>query len=379
MRTLDDLLAPITPEVFHTEHDDRKPLYIPAASGAAKAALLDWDRFNALLDQTSIWTTQNLKVVFNGQRVPPRQYCHEAATGAGPVTRPSPAKVKLMLAQGASLILDEVQDLIPQVRAMTPALGQAFAGQVSANLYCSFGGVQAFGTHYDTHHVFAVQCAGEKIWTLYRNRADAPVSFPVDSPETRARLAEQRGEVMEQIRMRPGDVLYLPRGWYHEALATEGASLHVTYSITPATGLDLMKRVEAIVRDDPVFRHFLRPAAMQGGAVLRAQLAEIGRRLQALATSDLMMEEAAVMQGRLVPAEPGYALPDRPPLAVYSRGTGSPPALSGTVAIALGWALEQPRFALEDLIAQFDFVPEAELRAAVGAAEQAGALNRLDG
>lgn len=377
MRTLDDLLAPITPKVFHADHDDRKPLYIPAGAGAPKAALLDWDRFNALLDQTSIWTTQNLKVVFNGQRVPPRQYCHEAATGAGPVTRPSPAKVKLMLAQGASLILDEVQDLIPQVRAMTPALGQAFAGQVSANLYCSFGGVQAFGTHYDTHHVFAVQCAGEKVWTLYRNRADAPVSFPVDSPETRAWLAEQRGEVMEQITMRPGDVLYLPRGWYHEALATEGASLHVTYSITPATGLDLMKRVEAIVRDDPVFRHFLRPAAMEGGTVLRAQLAEIGRRLQALATSDLMLEEASVMQGRLVPAEPGYALPDRPPLTIYGRGPAAPPAFSGPVAIALGWALEQPRFALEDLIAQFDFVPEADLRAAVGAAEAAGAITRV--
>jgi len=374
MRTLDDLLAPITPKVFHADHDDRKPLHIPAQAGAAKAALLDWDRFNALLDQTSIWTTQNLKVVFNGQRVPPRQYCHEAATGAGPVSRPSPAKVKLMLAQGASLILDEVQDLIPSVRAMTPALGQAFAGQVSANLYCSFGGVQAFGTHYDTHHVFAVQCAGEKVWTLYRNRADAPVSFPVDSEETRSWIAGQRGEVMEQVRMRPGDVLYLPRGWYHEALATEEASLHVTYSITPATGLDLMKRVEAIVRDDPVFRHFLRPAAMGDGAVLRAQLAEIGRRLQALATSDLMLEEASVMQGRRVPAEPGYGLPDRPPLTLYARGPAAPPAFSGTVAIALGWALDQPRFALEDLIAQFDFVPEAELRAAVRAAEDAGAI-----
>ncbi len=377
MRTLDDLLAPITPKVFHADVDDRKPLYIPAAPGAPKAALLDWDRFNALLDQTSIWTTQNLKVVFNGQRVPPRQYCHEAATGVGPVTRPSPAKIKLMMAQGASLILDEVQDLIPAIRALAPALGQAFRGQVSANLYCSFDGVQAFGTHYDTHHVFAVQCAGEKVWTLYRNRADAPVSFPVDSPETRAWLSEQRGEVMEQVRMQPGDVLYLPRGWYHEALAIEGASLHVTYSITPATGLDLVKRIEAIVQDDPVFRHFLRPAALEDGAVLRAQLTEIGRRLQALAASDLMLEEAEIMQGRLVPAEPGYALPERPPLTVYARGAGSPPAFSGPLAIALGWALEQPRFAVEDLIAQFDFVPETELRAAVASAETSGAVVRV--
>ncbi|MBX9707229.1 MAG: hypothetical protein K2X61_04765, partial [Caulobacteraceae bacterium] len=69
--------------------------------------------------------------------------------------------------------------------------------------------------------------------------------------------------------------------------------------------------------------------------------------------------------------------PDRPPLTIYARGLATPPAFSGPVAIALGWALEQPRFALEDLIAQFDFVPEADLRAAVDAAEAAGAITRV--
>ena len=34
---------------------------------------------------------QRLTARLVGQRVPPRQYCHEAATGAGPVSRPSPA------------------------------------------------------------------------------------------------------------------------------------------------------------------------------------------------------------------------------------------------------------------------------------------------
>jgi bifunctional lysine-specific demethylase and histidyl-hydroxylase NO66 len=126
-----------------------------------------------------------------------------------------------------------------------------------------------------------------------------------------------------------------------------------------------------------VFRHFLRPARTQDGAVLRAQLAEMGRRLQALATSDLMLEETSVIQGRLVPAEPGYALPERPPVTIYARGSGAAPAFTGTVAIAMGWALEQPRFALEDLIAQFDFVSEAELRAAVAAAEATGAVVRV--
>ena len=51
MLSLDDLLAPITPAVFHADFDDRKPLHIPAAPGTPKQALLDWERFKALLEQ----------------------------------------------------------------------------------------------------------------------------------------------------------------------------------------------------------------------------------------------------------------------------------------------------------------------------------------
>lgn len=374
MLSLDELLAPITPQVFHADYDDRKPLHIPAAVDASKRALLDWPRFNALLDQTSIWTPQALKVLHNGRRVPPKQFCHDAATGSGTVNRPSPAKVKLLLAQGASLVLDEVQDLVPSIRDLTPALGRAFAGQVSANLYCSFGGVQAFGTHYDLHHVFAVQCEGEKVWTLYSNRADAPVGFPVDSEETRAWLAANRGPVMTQVTMRPGDVLYLPRGWYHDALATEGASLHVTYSITPAHGVQVFEALKTLAMDEPAFRHFLRPAAMAEGRVLKAQLADLAARLSAIVSSDAFAEEMAQTQERLIPRTPGYALRDRPTITVYRRGSGAPPVVSGLAAGALAWAMEQPALALEDMIAQFDFVPEADLRAAIAEAVRTGAL-----
>lgn len=376
MLSLDDLLAPITSSVFHADYDDRKPLHIPAQPGAPKHALLDWDRFNALLDQTSIWTAQTLKVLYNGQRVPPTQYWHDAPTGSGTARRPSPAKVKVLLAQGASLVLDEVQDLIPSIRALTPALGRAFAGQVSANLYCSFGGVQAFGTHYDLHHVFAVQCEGEKVWTLYSNRADAPTTFPVDSDETRARLAANRGPVLMEVRMRPGDVLYLPRGWYHDALATEGASLHVTYSITPADGRVVFETLQKLAAGDATFRHFLRPAGT-GDGVLKLQLNDMARRLAAIMADAAFVDEVAMAQERLIPREPGYALPHRPALTVYAQGSGPAPAVTGPAALALEWAMEQPRLALEDMIAQFDFVSEAELRALVEAAVRSGALVRL--
>ena len=51
--------------------------------------------------------------------------------------------------------------------------------------------------------------------------------------------------------------------------------------------------------------------------------------------------------------------------------------MAGPARVAIDWALTQPRVALEDMIAQFDFIPEADLRAAIEAAERAGALRRV--
>lgn len=377
MLTLTDLLAPITLDVFHAEYDDQKPLHIPAGDRVAKRDLLDWAGFNALLDQRSIWTPQTLKVMFKGQPIAPDQYCAETQGKSGRVLRPSPSKIQILMTQGASVIADDAQELTPAIRGLSRGLADAFAGHVGAHVYSSFEGVQAFGTHFDLHHVFAVQTEGEKTWRLYQNRADRPVTFPFDSPEVRRWLAESRGPVAAEIPMRPGDVLYLPRGWYHDALATDGASLHVTFSITPLSGRALFRLIETVAMEDPTFRAWLRPAAEDGGAALKDQLAQLGQALTALASGDALHQEVAMAQARLVPRGEAFDLPGRMELTFYERTALAVPTIEGPAARAIDWAMSQPRFALEDMVAEFDFVPERELRKAVARTERAGALRRV--
>ncbi len=376
MTTLDELLHPITREQFDADYNDRKPLHIPAGEGAPKRALLDWARFNALLDQSSIWTAQSLKLVFNGQPIPAGQYCIETQSQSGPTVRPSPAKVQTLLAMGASLIAGDVQELTPELRGLSHRLARDFAGLVGANVYCSFGGVQAFDSHFDLHHVFAVQLEGEKTWRLYENRADAPVSFPVDDAESRRWFAQTRGKLMTEIRMRPGDVLYLPRGWYHDAMATEGASLHVTFSVTPLYGRIMFRLLESAAMQDPAFRAWLAPGDTDGDR-LGKQLADLGRRLAELSALPAFRDEVLMAQERLVPRPASYALPARTSLTLL-RATGlAPPRGTGPAQIAIEWALGQPQFAMEDVIAQFDFVPVSALNEAFEAAIGRGVFKPL--
>lgn len=374
IQTLAELLDPVTPEAF--DADRARPLHIPAADDRRKRAILDWPCFNALLSQTSIWTSANLRLVRNGETVPAEHYCNVAHTQSGKVMRPCPARVNVQLATGASLVANDIQRLTPDIAALCDDLGQRFAGLVGANAYCSFGGVQAFQTHYDLHDVFAIQTEGEKVWRLYANRADDPVDPPPHA-DPRDFFAATRGPLMQEVLMRPGDILYLPRGWYHDALATEGASLHLTLSVTPLYGRILFSLLEQAAIQDPAFRVWLPPATAEGGAALSRHLEALMKRLTEIALSPFLHEEIAMAQTRLVPRSTSYALPQRTTLTLY-RPTGLlGPRFSGPVAVAMGWALAQPRFALEDLIAQFDFVSEDALREAVASAERAGVLRKL--
>lgn len=376
MITLDELLHPITRDRFDADYNDRKPLHIPANEGAPKRALLNWAGFNALLDQSSIWTAQSLKLVFNGQPIPVEQYCVPVQSQSGPSLRPAPAKVQTLLAMGASLIAGDVQQLTPELRDLSNHLARAFAGVVGANVYCSFSGVQGFDTHFDLHHVFAVQVEGEKTWRLYENRADDPVSFDLDEADRRRWFAETRGRLMTEVRMRPGDVLYLPRGWYHDAMTTDGASLHVTFSVAPMHGRVLFGLLESAAMQDPAFRAWF-PPGTDGGARLGDHLARLGARLAELSALPAFRDEVLMAQERLIPRLSPYGLPSRTSLTLY-RSTGlAPPQTEGPARVAIEWALGQPQFALEDVIAQFDFVSEPALNEAFETAIRFGAFKAL--
>ncbi len=55
--------------------------------------------------------------------------------------------------------------------------------------------------------------------------------------------------------MRAGDTLYLPRGWLHQAMTSDTASLHLTVGINVATWRDAVRAaVDEAAEDDVLFR-----------------------------------------------------------------------------------------------------------------------------
>ena len=110
------------------------------------------------------------------------------------------------------------------------------------NLYFSMASHKAFGPHFDLHDVFAIHFEGEKIWNIYENIEDAPINHPafVISPEERVKRA---GKLIDQVTLKPGDLLYIPRGQYHDALASENGAIHVAFGLTYFKPIDLMSSI----------------------------------------------------------------------------------------------------------------------------------------
>lgn len=377
MQNLADLLAPVSVDDFFATYHGKRPLHIPATPDAPKASLLDWSQFNALLEQASLWNPQTLKLVQNTDPIPPADYCRLVRDQTGESLRPDPAKVSQHLARGASLVAGDVQQLTPDISRLTQVLGRAFSASTQANVYCSFKGVQAFGSHYDLTDVIAVQTEGQKLWRLYQGRADNPTAFPVEGPQVKTYFTQTRGPLLAEIMMKPGDVLYLPRGVYHDALAQEGASLHVTYALAPLHGGILFKLLEQAAMQHSDFRAYLPPADQDDGKALQTHLNRLSQYLTQLIASPQFRDEVAMAQEQIIPRHHTYNLPHHAPRTTYRRQPLMAPNYSGPVAHVMHHALSQSSFVLEDLIAQFTFVPEAQIRSAVDQAEQAKVIERV--
>jgi hypothetical protein len=380
-----EFLAPFDAGTFRARHFGKLPLHIRRLG--AGSSLLPWRRFNEVLALTPYWNEESLKVFYRSRAALRENYCDTADVRPGSFAPVNPAKVKALLGLGASLVANQLHRVCPEVGAVVAMLEREFAARAFANAYCSFRGVQAFQTHFDLHDVFAVQAEGEKTWRVYESRADAPVSPVPPGAEWEKWLTDTRGKLLFEAVMKPGDILYLPRGQYHDALTGDAASLHVTFGVAPATGLAVFKLLESALTKESEFRAYLPDA--RGGAALTDRLAALADRVRAVMASPAFAIDVMNHQQGLARPPADYGLPAQAAPAWYSvarraqvlrRDEGFAVAFDGgeiPVGAAyptLEWALKQKMFSVDDALARQPGIDRGALLADIARLEQAGVL-----
>ncbi|MER8060993.1 MULTISPECIES: JmjC domain-containing protein [unclassified Streptomyces] len=202
---------------------------------ADTAGLFSWDDLNRII-ATQRLEPPRLRLSVDGGMVPLHRYAIPT-TNRRAVTwsRIQPSDFHAQLKDGASLVLDAVKKIHPAVGAAAEGLERFLGTSVQANVYASWTEREGFGRHWDDHDVVVVQLHGSKRWRLWGMTREAPTFRDVESPE------EPEGDPVADLVLSPGDVLYLPRGWWHAVTADQGTeSLHLTFGTVPHTGADLI-------------------------------------------------------------------------------------------------------------------------------------------
>ena len=379
--TFDEFIAPIDAGVFLKDYWGQQPLLIRKDDRALRPEI-GWPQFNQTLNASSHLTEDRIKLLMNSRAIQPELYLN--ATG------PRVANIRQVTnfaAMGANIVVDAVEMVLSEARDLTNMLAERLNVRASANFYASFKGVQAFASHFDTHDVFAVHCAGQKRWRIYRNRAENPTEI-LSGEGAQADIDAFKGAVIMDVTLAPGDVLYIPHGFCHDAIATDTASLHLTLGFAPLYGTALFRLLSEIAIEDALCRAYV-PSGKEG-ASLDHYLAALADQVATTIRSPRFRELVVSEQRKHATTHSAIDLPERHSLRFFARTERSAKIISGhegaSIDVAgqvvpLGslsdvgqYVLDRPMVSMEDLSAQYAHHPLPEIESLVGALGRLGVV-----
>ncbi|MEZ0088976.1 cupin domain-containing protein [Streptacidiphilus sp. EB129] len=269
---------------------------------ASLAGLMGWDDLNTLLTHHR-FEPPRFRLAAGGEQVPAHMYSRAMVTRRSTVwNQLQPGELHKRLAEGATLVLDAVDELHPEIGALAGQLERWLRTGVQVNLYASWTSTEGFGVHWDDHDVVVVQLDGAKRWRIYGPTRTAPMHRDVDMPDP------PPDEAVADLVLTAGDVLYLPRGWWHAVAASVGQhSLHVTCGLQSTTGADLLTWLSEVLRSHDAVRAEI--PRFGTAEAQRAFLETIGKLVATeLESADLIARFSAARdateRARLVPSLP---------------------------------------------------------------------------
>ncbi|GKZ00814.1 hypothetical protein MPSEU_001033100 [Mayamaea pseudoterrestris] len=225
---------------FYKDYFEKKPLLVQTMKNR--------DRLGGLLDLAAIRTMMQTQKLYYGKDLNVTRYELQKdgvkrRTTLDPVDGDVKKQVDASIwsdfyQQGCTIRLLCPHKHIDPIHALLSNLETEFGCMVGSNAYLTPpDGSQGFAPHYDDIDAFCLQLEGRKRWKVY-----APLHMSERLPRVSSEdyvAADLDGvEPVFDVLLEPGDVLYMPRGWIHQACTlpdsnaseSQQHSLHLTIS-----------------------------------------------------------------------------------------------------------------------------------------------------
>jgi ribosomal protein L16 Arg81 hydroxylase len=137
---------------------------------------------------------------------------------------------------GYTVVVDGIEQYVRNIGTLARALEVELNFPVQVNAYITPPESSGLVPHYDDHDVLILQLRGSKTWHLYEGADRPPREIQRDADKA---VVLESLAAPTDLRLEPGDVLYLPRGRVHEAETHSETSVHLTVGIHAPTVLML--------------------------------------------------------------------------------------------------------------------------------------------
>jgi bifunctional lysine-specific demethylase and histidyl-hydroxylase NO66 len=285
MLALGGLLAPVTVDTFFAKYWERQPLHVARDAAGYFADVYDV----ADIEESLVVGARDLErfalVKAGMPSAPLEDYVVTSpairwkSTGKAPVAHVDPRKIARLLERGYTLVIKDAALLSARLQRSCNRLQRDLGAYVGANVYFTPAGAQGLDVHHDTHDTLTLQIEGAKTWRIY----EPLVELPLESQQLHRGTRVPPLTLHREITLAAGETLYLPRGYAHEAVATAGRALHITFALAPLRVIDLLhETLDAAAAKDVALRRALPVGWQNDPAFAGAFAAGIGQLLAKL-------------------------------------------------------------------------------------------------
>ena len=225
--TFDGVIVPLRRQVFLSDFWSKSFLHLPGPKGRF-ASLLPWTELSSITERVE---PSRLTLFRDGKRVDSSQFV-SIRRGSGTLNS---ADMMNCLAKGATLIINSVDELLPALRELVEDFEEVLRTRTTVNIYAGWRTQKGFDLHWDSQDTMILQVSGRKHWKVY-----APTRLHPLHPDLEE-TPRPAGEPVWDGILEDGDVLSLPRGWWHVAIPLNEPSLHLTVTVLPPKGADFLQ------------------------------------------------------------------------------------------------------------------------------------------
>lgn len=194
-----------------------------------------WNDVNELYSRGDV-VHRDFKLM-NGYEVPKDEYVESYDNLGVTEYRCITSVLYSYLRSGATLVRNRIKNE-PIVDEISRQIGQYCESRTITGSYAAFSSRSSYKSHWDTRDVYAVQLLGKKRWILRKPNFD----FPLYMQQTKnfPHIEEPKDIYMDVI-LEAGDILYIPRGWWHDPLPLDEETFHLAVATFPPNGFEYIR------------------------------------------------------------------------------------------------------------------------------------------